>query len=174
MKRSRLLEAIRRDDLAEVKALVAAGAPLEWNRRRGHLRRFEPAPLQAGIGAGSVAIVECLLEHGADPNGGNPRQGSPLAAACLRGDLRIVELLVRHGAHIDGTPGPIASPLGVAATTRNMELVEWLLAHGANPSTAFASHVPIHLASQPILVRLLDAGAEAPPDIARAVRGGKW
>jgi ankyrin repeat protein len=174
MKRSELLEAIRRGDLAAVKALVAVGAPLDWNRWRGRIWRFEQAPLQAAIGARSVAIVECLLDHRADPNGGNPRYGSPLAAACIRGDLPIVELLVRRGAHIDGTPGPIASPIGVAATTKNMELVEWLLAYGANPSTAFAKHVPIHLASQPILARLLDAGAEAPPDIARAVRAGKW
>jgi hypothetical protein len=155
-----------------VKTLVAAGAPLEWNRWRGRVWRFESTPLQAAVGMRSLPIVEYLLDHGADPNGGNPRQGSPLAVASLRGDLAIVELLVRRGAHIDGTPGPIASPIGIAATTRNMELLEWLLAHGANPSTAFAKHVPIHLASQPILARLLDAGARAPPDIVQAVRAG--
>jgi hypothetical protein len=120
MKRSKLIKAIRSRNLGTVQALVRAGVPLEWSRWRGVVRRYEQTPLQAAIGVRSVEIVEYLLDHGADPNGGNPRQGCPLAAACIRGDLPIIEILVRRGANIDGVPGPIPSPIGIAATTRNM------------------------------------------------------
>ena len=68
--RSKLLSAIRRHDLVAVKTLLAAGASLEWSRWRGLLRRYEETPLQAAVTSRLAPIVECLLDHGANPNSG--------------------------------------------------------------------------------------------------------
>lgn len=175
MSRSNLLAAIWRRDLTAVEALVAKGARLDRIRWREFLFAHASTPLQAALSARSLPIVEYLLDRGADPNGGNPRQGAPLSIACIKGEIPIMELLVARGARIDGMrDSPIASPIGVAATRRDLRAVEWLLEHGADPSTAFAANVPIDRSSLPVLKRLVEAGAKAPAWIHDAVRTGKW
>jgi uncharacterized protein len=169
----RLLDEIRQGDLAGVKALLEAGAPLMRSAWRRLWLRYEPTPLQAAVETRNVAITESLLDHGADPNDGTSTRLLPLSEACYRAELRMIDLLVSRGAEVNPN-GDVASPLDVAATNGRENVVVWLLEHGANPSAVFAPRVAVHRVSQAILARVIDAGGKAPPEIEKVVRAGKW
>lgn len=125
------------------------------------------------------AIVELLLEHGADPNkvdmddmdssGGC----TPLVYALnkfngrLPGTREIVELLIKHGADVNAPSGSGATPLCCAAELGALELVDTLLAAGANPNLPGAlGWTPLHSAlsaqgdDTSVAASLIAAGAD--------------
>ena len=87
-----VFRAVRRGELAKLKGLVAEDRSLL--QRRGHMGR---TPLYAAVESGNVAMVEMLLEAGADPNARRERQDTPLFPAP---NVAIVELLLKHGADL--------------------------------------------------------------------------
>ncbi|MEO8843728.1 MAG: ankyrin repeat domain-containing protein [Kofleriaceae bacterium] len=168
-----LLTAIQRGDIDRVKTLLTAGAPVRRNAWRRFWLKHEPTPLQMAVRWRATPIVECLLDHGADPNDGTLTHLLPLPEACYRGDFATIELLASRGADLNPI-GDEPSPLNVAATNGREDVVDWLLEHGADPSVIFASHVAVHRISCSILARVIDAGGKAPPEVEKAVRAGKW
>ena len=106
-----------------------------------------------------AATAQCLLAHGADPNGciehaihsGNPdimevllATGASVAdddtlnhAAC-DGQFAMLDLLLKHGTRLDGTRGTEHhggyTPLGCAVSCRSLQGVRWFLEQGQDPN----------------------------------------
>lgn len=159
-----LIEAAREGELSEVQGLLARGAdinakdrrkketPLLAASRREHsevvaLLLDKGADVSSQEGrkalygvsvAGHSNIVELLLAHGADPNGGIVTGRTALHAAASEGHLEAINMLLDAGAEVN-LPYPDSSvsvgvtPL-IAASHRQPEAVELLLQHGADPN----------------------------------------
>jgi hypothetical protein len=131
--------AARNGDLDEVKKLLAEGA----DPRVGD-SLDEPALVCAcHLGKNALAVVQALVEAGADVNKGGTR--SPLEAALMRGSLDVAEYLVKRGAdvnvqlleytsHTDKSKRMIKrrqSLLEYARKCNRPRMADFLLLHGA-------------------------------------------
>lgn len=158
-----LVDATNREDLAAVRAILAAGtcthadldlalarAALAFNRRRG--------------------IAELLIAHGADPNGQYGGDYGPIALVtgeCLDPDG--LRFLIDHGADVAFAPIPskygatsmLISTLGTyarGANERKHRCIALLLEHGAPvPATIDPAQLAIHRGDAEALVALLAA-----------------
>ena len=90
-------------------------------------------PLHHAVRNDDAALIELLLRHGADVDGGDLRGHPALLIACARGDRRMVTLLLDRGADVNGAR-PDYSPLRIAAGNNRVDVVRDLLARGARPS----------------------------------------
>ena len=139
-----LLFAVRADDLASARILVAAGADVDDADAWG----VSAATLAAH--AGYAALVEFLLDRGADPNAAEAGF-APLHEAVMRNDARMAAALLDHGADPDlrlrtwtptrrasrdlHYPPPFvgATPFWLAARFARTDLMRLLADHGADP-----------------------------------------
>lgn len=88
--------------------------------------------LHAAVSLGNVAMVETLLDAGANidmPSEINGGRAAHLAAS--NGDSQMLELLAERGADIDAVDSLGQTPLHLAATYGHASSVEVLLSHGA-------------------------------------------
>jgi ankyrin repeat protein len=97
---------IGRDDPQGVRMLIAAGAdPGRPNPAgsapAGLLSDLTENPLPAAARRDSAAVVEALLEGGADPDGTSRDGRSALRGAVRRGRPEVAAVLLRHGARDD-------------------------------------------------------------------------
>lgn len=93
------------------------------------------SPLQVASFRGLEAIVQVLLESGADATAhtGTNGTGFALHAAAEKGHPRIVKLLLDHGADPNQTGSDSGNALNAAALCGNKESVRELLKAGADP-----------------------------------------
>jgi beta-lactamase regulating signal transducer with metallopeptidase domain/ankyrin repeat protein len=160
---SPLYKAVQDGDAAKARALIAAGADVDF-------KAFgDGTPLIAAAREGRTDLVDLLLANGADPNLALRGDGAPLIAAADAGRADIARTLVERGASVDihvpgdGTPlinairsGDSATigylvdkgadvnlpapgdgtPLIEAARAGRMDLVQLLLAKGAQAGLA--------------------------------------
>jgi ankyrin repeat protein len=91
-------------------------------------------PLHVASSGGRFAIVQVLLNHGADVNA-RQRGWTPLHLATWMGHPKVAQLLLEHGADVD-----FKYPCGETALRLlserdgNLEVAQVLLEHGANPN----------------------------------------
>ncbi|MEM6294779.1 MAG: ankyrin repeat domain-containing protein [Myxococcota bacterium] len=102
-----LTRAFAIDDVAGVQAALAVGADPDAQQGRSSL-------LVVAAGRGSVAMVEALLDAGADPNRAQAGGMTPLVAAVVGGHVETVRRLVEAGADPSadstyGTPRALAA-----------------------------------------------------------------
>uniref|UniRef100_A0A8C9XAZ2 Ankyrin repeat and BTB domain containing 3 n=1 Tax=Sander lucioperca TaxID=283035 RepID=A0A8C9XAZ2_SANLU len=101
-------------------------------------------PLMYACVRGDEAMVQMLLDAGADINSEHPsvfpemRQATPLTFAVLHGHVPVVQLLLDAKANVegslqDGMENYTETPLQLAAAAGNFELVSLLLERGADP-----------------------------------------
>uniref|UniRef100_A0A8C6Q536 Ankyrin repeat and BTB domain containing 3 n=1 Tax=Nothobranchius furzeri TaxID=105023 RepID=A0A8C6Q536_NOTFU len=101
-------------------------------------------PLMYACVRGDEAMVQMLLDAGADINSEHPsvfpetRQATPLTFAVLHGHVPVVQLLLDARANVegslqDGMENYTETPLQLAAAAGNFELVSLLLERGADP-----------------------------------------
>ncbi|MBI5688705.1 MAG: ankyrin repeat domain-containing protein [Verrucomicrobia bacterium] len=152
--------AARHDDLAAVRALLAAHADPKARNRYG------VTPLSLACASGSAAVVGLLLEAGADPNAALRGGETPLMTAARTGHLDTVQLLLSRGARVDdrlAAGGQTA--LMWAAHEGHAPVVAALIAAGADFRTAVDSgFTPLLFAARTgrteVVRTLLRAGAD--------------
>ena len=138
-----LISAIRQCSLSAVQA--ALDIPINPNTRNA----ARATPLEIAAGVGVLSIVRCLIEAGADKDGG--MLVTPLAAAASRGYTHIVRYLLEIGAARDASVAPECTPLQAASEVNDVLIARTLVvaradlhapdAHGQRPAH-FAARAP--------------------------------
>lgn len=115
------LVAIATGNIEAVKAFLAAGQTLSC------MTVFSETPLWAAIMHQRFAIVQLLLEHGANPDE-IFRDYTPLGFAAMRGDLALFKLLIKHGANPNKVSGR-DTPLTLAAKYGKDHVIDLFVEH---------------------------------------------
>jgi ankyrin repeat protein len=174
-------------DLETVRALVDAGANIDWDEgialrlaaSRGHdlvvaelLRRG--ARVDTSLGAEGSALlgaakngdersVRLLLAAGANPNSRNRGGLTPLYSAALHGNTEVMKALLDAGAGVDQPTSVGLTPLAAAVFDNAADAVRILLAHGANPNLKYEGQTLIeHAASRGNTAALEALGRRGP------------
>jgi len=136
----------RRSDLVAV--LLEAGSRVDARNQKGQ------TSLAVATKTGQIAIMQLLLEAGADPNiperasRGGWAGWSPLHGAVLRGDVGAAHLLLEAGADPNARDALRNTPLAWAAHNGDSDSIRSLLAAGANVNAAVkGGRTPLHLAT---------------------------
>lgn len=96
---------------------------------------IETTLLHAASYDGQTAIIELLIELGADVNAKESNGRTPLHHAANNGHLEVIELLVRCGADLEASDGEGMTALKwakISRTGRKKEIVAKLVALGKN------------------------------------------
>jgi len=88
--------------------------------------------LTGAVTGGHVAVVQWLLEHGADANYRYSGGYSPLLTAASNGRLDIAKLLLAHGADPQATTNDGKSPLSLAKERNHPEIAALFQARAAS------------------------------------------
>ena len=161
------------DGLADIaRRLIALGVDpnTKFPWRHHNVRR--PILWGASRYVQSLALVNALLEAGADPN-----DGVTLPLAASAGDIPVLEALRAYGTKIDqrwATDGSTAL-YAVLQWSRTSDGVLWLLAHGADPNAVFAENgeTPLHVAARAWDVPVVEAMVARGADISRRRKDGR-
>jgi ankyrin repeat protein len=118
--------AIRNNDLAGLRGLIAGGADLNAHDRRGGA-----TPLMHAAAIGSVDAMTLLLDKGADVNARSAARATALMWA-VTSEAK-VRLLLDRGADVNAVSEAGRTPLLLAAMSdRSAAIVRLLLQHGAD------------------------------------------
>jgi uncharacterized protein len=129
-----LMKAVRKDDVAAVKGLIAAGVNVSEPDANGD------APLVMAAYEGHTEIVRLLLEAGADVTAVDPgMKATALHAAAYAGRTDAARLLIEHGVEIDRQgPKNGYTALHDAIWQNNIQTARVLIEAGSN--LALESH----------------------------------
>ncbi|MCU1348142.1 MAG: hypothetical protein JWO56_1172 [Acidobacteria bacterium] len=121
-----LIDAARDGDVAQIRALVKAGA----DPNALLMANTQWTPLLHAIHRNQLASVGTLLDVGADPNRGNPEGMTPLMFAAGYGQTPIVKLLLRRGANalLRDKRGDTALDYALTGTT-DIDRFTWFSCH---------------------------------------------
>jgi ankyrin repeat protein len=144
------------DDAGKVKLLLEGGA--DPNVRSGEGRT---ALMIAAANAGSFPVVKLLLEKGADAKLTLPDGRGALSMVVSSSDPRTLQLLMERGA-----TRPL--PLSAALSMRCSECFEMMLAQAQPSDLNAALRGATVMGNLPVIQRLLERGAQAPPAILQA------
>ncbi|KAJ6527979.1 ankyrin repeat-containing domain protein [Mycena vulgaris] len=132
---------------------------------RGHWREKwdigARTPLYLCSEQGYPALVQLILDNGADVNAPGGGYGSPLLAATIRGNTGVVQLLLEHRADINFESGERGSAFCVASEDGNIEIAQLLLEHGAH----------INVQDEDFAKALLDASSQGAIELVRLLLG---
>ena len=155
-----LVEAVKNDDVAAVRALLQKGAnvnepevdgstALHWAVYRNDIEmveilikaqadaravnRYHVAPLSLACVNGNPAIVKRLLTAGADPNTSMPGGETAVMTAARSGNPEVLKLLIAQGAEVNATETSKGqTALMWAAAANNAGAIDVLVKAGAN------------------------------------------
>lgn len=122
---SPLVDAVRQQDAAAVRALLRSGADVNHPEGDG------ATALHHAVHAEAADIVDLLLEAGASSASANDLGVMPLHLAAASGHPGIVSALLQNGAPANARAASGVTPLMEAARNGRTEAVRLLLAHGA-------------------------------------------
>lgn len=94
-----------------VRCSLQSGLGLNVNCLSHDTHSLYLTPLQFAVECGSEALVELLLEHGADINMVGSKYGTALCTAAYHGSEAIVNILLEHGADVDIVGGKYRTAL---------------------------------------------------------------
>ena len=114
--------------LQVVEYLAANGADIDAPATNGSAYNA----LTGAVTSGHVAVVQWLLEHGANANYRYSAGYSPLLTAAANGRLDIAKLLLAHGADPHATTNDGKSPLSLARERSHPEVAELFQARTAS------------------------------------------
>uniref|UniRef100_A0A3B4ZYY5 Poly [ADP-ribose] polymerase n=1 Tax=Stegastes partitus TaxID=144197 RepID=A0A3B4ZYY5_9TELE len=124
-----LLEASKSGDLETVKKLCTL-----QNVNCRDVEGRQSTPLHFAAGYNRLAVVQFLLQHGADVHAKDKGGLVPLHNACSYGHYEVAELLVLHGAVVNVADLWKFTPLHEAAAKGKYDICKLLLQHGADPT----------------------------------------
>ena len=125
----KLIQAVSAMQIDEIRRLVAMGA----NPNASYQYDFSPLAT-AVIDHGDPAVVNVLLELGAQADSKGGCDNTPLHYAASYGRLEAAEILVAHHAPVDAKACLGETPLVGAVANSHTELVSYLLSLGADPN----------------------------------------
>jgi uncharacterized protein len=123
---SRLIDAVKRQDVAAVRSQLAAHADLRATDADGS------TALHWAAQRNDPQLVDMLLTAGADAKAATRYHITPLYFACLNGNTAIVERLLKAGADPNSTSHEGQTMLMTAALSGRADTVRLLLTRGAN------------------------------------------
>jgi ankyrin repeat protein len=122
---SRLIDAVKRQDAAAVRSLLASRVDLKATDADGS------TALHWAAQRNNLPLVDMLLAAGGDAKAATRYHVTPLYFACLNGNTAIVERLLKAGADPNGTSHEGQTMLMTAALSGRAETVRLLLTRGA-------------------------------------------
>jgi len=126
---SSLIDAVKRQDAAAIKALLAAHADLKATDADGS------TALHWAAQRNNAQLVDMLLAAGADAKAATRYHITPLYFACLNGNTNVIERLLAAGADVNGTSHEGQTMLMTAALSGKADAVRLLLTRGASVNT---------------------------------------
>lgn len=108
--------------------LVERGA----DANRASNNSFKVTPLHSACAVSNYAIVELLLQHGAQVNLSQQSGVTPLHTAAHLGQSRLAELLIKSGANINATLDDGRTPFALAEEKGFTETADLLQKYGAH------------------------------------------
>ena len=123
---SRLIDAVRQQDAAAVKALLTAHADVKATDADGS------TALHWAAQRNNAQLVDMLVAAGADPKVATRYHITPLYFACLNGNTAIIERLLKAGADPNSVSHEGQTALMTAALSGRADAVRLLLTRGAN------------------------------------------
>jgi hypothetical protein len=148
-----LLLAVRKGDVAAVKALLDQGVPVDTRFR------YDRTALSFAADRGNVELVKLLLDRGADANREDTfYKASPATWAADKGHVEVVRLLLARGAPADDV-------FFAAVRAAEVEMLELALAQGKLKPEMLSSGLEIaeRENAAAVVARLRQAGAVPPP-----------
>jgi ankyrin repeat protein len=97
--------------------------------------KFAPGlrtPLYDAAGAGHLAMVKLLVEHGSDPNAPTRHGKTPFTAAVQNGNIELIKYFLTLGVDVNQQDEAGNAPLHYAILERHKDVAELLLEKGAN------------------------------------------
>ena len=151
-----LLTAAWLENTGIVNLLLKYGADIDVR-----LQRNGATSLNEAARHGHEAMVQCLLQGGADIEAKDLYSHTPLVWAVKEGRTRVVQILLEHGANVNANDDKSISVLTRAAIQGRTEIAQLLLEKGANieaklPGPRYST--PLHEAAwsgQEEMVRML-------------------
>jgi len=119
---------------------------------------IKTTPLIRACQRGLLEVVECLLNHGADPNHFPRFSEPPMQVAAKNGHAAIVERLIRAGVDINDNRGGMGdTALILASQQGHVDVVDCLLSLGSNTeTTGWNNATPLIAASEKGMIDVVD------------------
>lgn len=134
-----LCEAATRDDVGQIKGLLAQGANIKGSNEDGH------TPLYCAIVANNVDSTRILLESGADPKKSGSRWSSipPLFLAASVGSIDVAKEFLRYNDNLNAKTITGQPYFADVVAKQNIEGVRFLIENGADANTTDISGHPV-------------------------------
>src|SRR5580658_3722306 len=129
-KRAPLIDAVKAQDAAAVRALLAQGADVNAAEADGS------TALHWAAQRDNLEIANLLIAAGANVKAATRYNITPLSLACTNGDAALIGRLIDVGADPNGVSEEGQTALMTASLTGKVEAVKLLLARGAKPNIA--------------------------------------
>lgn len=132
---TQLVEAVKNDDLAMVRKLIAEKANPNYTESMprsegGSIEGW--TPLMTAVVNGKTEMVKVLVEGGAWVNYLNSSAVNALWLAAGSGHLEIVKFLVSRGAYVNNSNSEEVTPLMLAAMNGHLGVARFLIKSGAH------------------------------------------
>jgi endonuclease YncB( thermonuclease family) len=150
-----LLDAARRGDPEEVRALIASGADVNETDAE------KLTPLHHAAFGGHADVIRLLLDHGAHAEARDAYGFASLHAAARDGRADAVKALVDAGADVNALDGEQLTPAQIAVYMRHQDVADYLFSHGATrdeEETAVATTPASSVAAVPPSVPIARTG----------------